>query len=133
MRNKIYLLALSAVVALGACNEKKKDMQNENPFFVEWDTPYGVAPFDQIKNEHYMPAFKKGMEEHNAEIKAIVENQAAPTFENTIEAMEYSGALLDKVSNVFYNLTSSVTSDELQAIQTEVSLLLLRHLQLQFF
>ncbi len=62
----------------------------------EWDTPYGIPPFDKIKIEHYMPAIKAGIAEQEAEIKAIVDNPAAPTFENTVAALELSGNLLSK-------------------------------------
>ncbi len=67
-----------------------------NPFFSEWKTPYGVPPFDEIKNEHYMPAFEKGMEQLQTDINKIAENTEAPTFENTIVAMDNAGALLSK-------------------------------------
>ena len=69
----------------------------ENPFFAEWTTPFGVPPFDRIKPEHYMPAFEKGIEDHNAEIKAITASTDSPTFANTLEVLEKSGALLAKV------------------------------------
>ncbi len=75
-----------------------------NPFFQTWNTPYQVPPFDKIKVEHYLPAFEEGMRMQMAEIDTICQNPATPTFANTIEAMEYSGALLDKVSSVFFNL-----------------------------
>lgn len=100
---------------------------NSNPFFTEWQTPFQSPPFDQIKEEHYMPAFNRGMEEHLKEVEAIANNIEAPTFENTIEAMEKSGKLLDKVSYVFFNLSSANTNDEMKAIQKEVSPLLSKH------
>ncbi|HKL38578.1 MAG TPA: M3 family metallopeptidase [Bacteroidales bacterium] len=93
----------------------------ENPFFSEYQTPFKVPPFDQIQSDHFMPAFEKGMEEHKKEIEAIANNEEAPTFENTVAAMVYSGGLLDKVSYVFYGLRSANTSDELQQIAKEVS------------
>jgi len=98
-----------------------------NPFFETWNTPFGTPPFEKIQLKHYMPAFKKGMENQQQEIQAIANNKEAPTFENTLEAMEESGKLLTKVSNVFFNLTSANTSDELQAISKEVSPLLSKH------
>lgn len=92
-----------------------------NPFFSEYKTPHGTVPFNDIKLEHYMPAFEKGMEEGKKEIDAIVSNPAAPTFENTIVALEKSGQLLSKVGGVFYNLLSAETNDELQALAQELS------------
>jgi len=91
-----------------------------NPFFSDYDTPYGIPPFEKIKNEHYLPAFEKAIKEYQNEIDAIVHNPEAPSFSNTIEALEYSGALLRKVSSVFYNLTSAHTNKELQAIAKQV-------------
>ena len=76
--------------------------QSTNPFYQEWKTPYGTPPFDKIKQDHYLPAFKQGIEEQNKEIAAILNSDEEPTFENTVEALEYSGGLLTKVSNVFF-------------------------------
>lgn len=101
--------------------------QNSNPFFDQWNTPFGTPPFDKIKNEHYLPAYKAGIEEQNKEIEAIVNNSEAPTFENTIEELEYSGSLLTKVSRVFFAMTEAMTNDELQAITKEVSPMLSKH------
>ncbi len=101
--------------------------QNANPFFAEWKTPFGVPPFDKIKNEHYMPAFKKAMEEHNGEIVRIVANGDAPTFENTILALDLGGSLLEKVSVVFYGLNSAHTSNEMQEIARQLSPLTTKH------
>jgi len=95
----------------------------ENPFFnyKNWNTPHGTYPFDAIKTEHYMPAFEEAMRQGLAEIDAIANNPAAPTFANTIEAYEKSGQLLSVVASCFYNLTSAETSDDLQAIELELS------------
>ncbi len=109
---------------MSACtkNETQEPVTtDENPFFVEWDTPFGTAPFEKIKNEHYLPALKKGIEEKKAEIKAIAENTEEPTFENTVVALDNSGPLLRKVSGVFFNMTSAKTSDELMEISKEVT------------
>ncbi len=92
-----------------------------NPFFTEWKTPYGVPPFNEIKNEHFKPAFEKGIEQMQADINAIAENTEAPTFENTIVAMDNAGSLLTKVSGVFFNLTESDNDPEKQAIEEEVT------------
>ena len=87
-----------------------------NPFFNEYDTPFGVPPFNIIENEHFLPAFKEGIKQQESEIAAIVANQEAPTFENTIAAFDISGEVLRKVGGVFYRLLSAETSDELDSI-----------------
>lgn len=99
----------------------------QNPFLTEWNTPFGTPPFNEIKNNHYMPAFIEGMKQHKAEIDAIINNTEAPTFENTLVALDKSGSLLTKVSEVFNNLTSAHTNDSLQAIAKEVSPLITAH------
>ncbi|SNS54455.1 MULTISPECIES: M3 family metallopeptidase [unclassified Azospirillum] len=104
-----------------------KAKMSENPFFQEWKTPFGVPPFDAIKPAHFRPAFEKGMADQLVEIKAITDTKAAPTFANTIDAMEKSGQLLDRVSAVFSNLTSSNTNDELDKIQRDMAPLLAAH------
>ena len=98
-------------------------LASANPFFQykEWKTPHGTYPFNDIRPEHYMPAFEEGIKQGLAEIDAIVNNPAAPTFKNTIEAYEKSGELLSIVAGCFYNLTSAETNDELQAIAMELS------------
>ncbi|WP_282074530.1 M3 family metallopeptidase [Maribacter aquivivus] len=87
-------------------------------------SPFDTAPFSQIKNEHFKPAFLKSIEDARAEIDAITENTDAPTFENTIEALEFSGQQLDRISSVFFNLNSAETNEEIQKIAQEVSPLL---------
>ena len=98
-----------------------------NPFSAEWDTPFGVPAFDKVKLEHYRPAFDEGIELHKKEIAAIIDNQSAPTFGNTIEAMELSGAMLDRVSQVFFAMRSSMTNDEIEAIAKDVAPKLSKH------
>ena len=93
----------------------------ENPFFKPFDRPYGTAPFNEIKLEHFEPAFDKGMEEHKSEIDNIASNSAAPTFANTIEAMEYAGDMLTRVSSVFFNLLSAESNDEMMEISQRLS------------
>lgn len=118
------------LVLFGACQNttEKTEMQtSENPFEQEWDTPFSVPPFNVIKDEHYMPAFKKGMKENLAEIDKIVNNSEAPTFANTVEELERSGKLLTKVQRVFFNLTSSNTNPKMQELQRELSPLLSAH------
>ncbi|RLV60441.1 M3 family peptidase [Parashewanella curva] len=92
-----------------------------NPFFKSYDTIHGIPDFDSIKAEHYLPAFKAGIAQQRAEMQAIIDNPEKPTFANTIEAMEFSGNLVTKVANVFYNLTGADTTPELQKISKQVS------------
>lgn len=95
-----------------------------NPLLQAFDTPFETAPFDKIKLEDYMPAIKAGLEEGRKEIDEIRTNTEAPTFENTIEALEASGELLDRTCEIFFNLTSAETNDEMQALAQEISPLL---------
>ncbi|MDR3184988.1 MAG: M3 family metallopeptidase [Prevotellaceae bacterium] len=94
---------------------------DNNPFFATWETPYGVPPFEEIKNEHFRPAFEKGIAQLQADIQKIADNAEAPTFENTVVAMDNAGALLSKVIGVFFNVLSSDSDAERQAIAQEVS------------
>lgn len=87
-------------------------------------TPFDTAPFSQIKNEHFKPAFEKAMTDARAEIDVIISNSEAPNFENTIENLEFSGQQLDRISSVFFNLNSAETNDEIQKIAQEISPLL---------
>ncbi len=125
MMQKILFFTITALLFLGSCKTKNK--METNPFLVEYNTPYKIAPFEKIKNSHYMPAFIKGMEEQNKNIATIVENKETPSFINTIEALENSDALLVKVSNVFYNLTGSNTNDSIKEIAQEIAPLLSKH------
>ena len=124
MRKLIFISALLLVVA---CQDQSKMDPNINPFFQSWDTAYEVPPFMDIKDEHYMPAYEKGMEENLSEIDVIVNNSEAPTFSNTIEELERTGKLLGKVSRVFSNLASSNTNPQLQELQRELSPMLSAH------
>ena len=99
----------------------------QNPFLQPYQTPHGTAPFDCIRLEHYEPAVMEGMKQQNAEIDAIVQNPEAPTFENTIEAYEASGELLERVSSVFGNLMSAETNDEMQALARKLMPLMTEH------
>lgn len=96
----------------------------QNPLLKSFETPYQSAPFSEIKNEHYLPAFKELIANSEKEIEAISHNPQTPNFENTIEALAYSGEHLDNVSHIFFNLNSAETNDELQQIAQEVSPLL---------
>ena len=96
-------------------------MTQQNPFFSPFETPFQMPPFNLIKNDHFLPAIQQGIIQARIEINEITECLDPPSFENTIEALEGSGTLLDKVSNVLFNLNSAETSDELQKIAQEVS------------
>ncbi|HWV22218.1 MAG TPA: M3 family metallopeptidase [Devosia sp.] len=98
-----------------------------NPFFQDWATPFGVPPFAEIRTEHFKPAFEAALKAHEAEIAAIAGEASAPSFENTIAALERSGAQLDRVDLVFSQLASANTNETLQAIERDVSPLLARH------
>jgi peptidyl-dipeptidase Dcp len=122
----IFLSVITLVFA--ACGKKAGETTTmDNPFFSEFETPFGVPPFDLIKPEHYLPAFERGMADQKLEIETITANPGSPTFANTVEALERSGALLRRVGNVFYNQTSSNTSDELQAIEKAVAPMQSKH------
>ncbi|MCK5738493.1 M3 family metallopeptidase [bacterium] len=120
MRNIIFCLTLLAAVVL-ACTIGR------NPLLEKWETPYGVPPFEKIRDSHFVPAFKTAMAQHQDEIAAIVSAPEAPTFKNTIEALDYSGQLLQRIQLVFFNLNSANTSDKIQKIAQEVSPLFSKH------
>jgi len=115
MKKSIFTMALATTVLAATAAT--------NPFFEykNWKTPHGTYPFNEIHAEHYMPAFEEGMKQGLAEIDAIVNNPAAPTFANTIEAYEASGELFSIVAGCFFNLTSAETNDTLQQISMELS------------
>ncbi|NLZ19652.1 MAG: M3 family metallopeptidase [Bacteroidales bacterium] len=116
------ILSLAAIIlAMTACNTR------ENPFLTEWDTPYGIPPYEQITPSDYVPAVKAGIEQQLAEIDAITANPDAPTFENTIVPLELSGRLLSKVVGVFYNVTETDRTDELAAVEEEIIPLMSEH------
>ncbi len=117
-------MATAAMLLTVGCKDKKN---MDNPFFSKWGTPYEIPDFGRIKTEHYMPAFTEGMARQKAEIDSIVNNPEAPTFENTVLALEYSGQLLNEVSSVFFNLSECENNDEMEAIANEVTPLLSSH------
>lgn len=114
-----------ALLFIAGCQTDTK--KEENPFFSTYETPHEVPPFDQIEVSHFMPAFEKGIEQAEAEIEGIVSNSEAPTFENTVLPLDQSGALLSKVSSVFFPLRSADTNDSIQSIAREVSPMLTQH------
>jgi peptidyl-dipeptidase Dcp len=120
------IIIISGVIMIFACTSQLG--KSENPFYADYDTPFATPPFDDIRIDHYLPAFKEGILQHEAEILNIAENSEEPTFENTLETLEKSGALLRKVSDVFNNMTSANTNEELQKIAKEISPLRTNHL-----
>jgi peptidyl-dipeptidase Dcp len=111
--SKIILLGALAMT-LVACN-------NGNPLLQQPNTPYGVPAFDQVKLEHYMPAFETAIAQKKAEVEAIANNEAEPTFENTIVALDRTGELLDRVEGVFFNVLEADGNDDMNAIAEQVS------------
>lgn len=116
MNKNTLLLILTLMIMFTACKK-----QEVNPFLVEWDTPYEVPPFDKIKVEHFKPAIEEGMIQQLAEIEQIVANPEAPTFENTIAALDYTGSLLRKVIFVYSNYNSALVSPEIEQLALEMS------------
>ena len=121
MKKLVFTLATCCIMC--ACEQKTET----NPFFTEFRTEYGAPDFDKIKIEHYEPAFLKGIEEQNAEIKAIVESRETPGFENTIVALDNSGRTLARVKGVFYALTEADTNDEMSALSEKIAPVLSEH------
>jgi peptidyl-dipeptidase Dcp len=135
---------LTSSLIVSGCSEQKDSAQiqqsaaqqsdaevssavSENPFFENWNTPFGAPPFEQIEVSHFKEAFNTAMTKHLAQIDAIATADSLPTFDNTISEMERSGAELSRVSRVFFNLVSTESSDEMQALQREFSPALTRH------
>lgn len=116
------MLSAGLLFTLFSCQKKEA-----NPLLVEFNTPFNVPPFDQIKPEHFEPAFIEAMKQQKLEIEAILSNNEEPTFENTILELEYSGSLLRKVSSIFYPLNSALISPQMQAISQVVAPLISGH------
>ena len=121
MRTASALAALMTLPALTA------DPAAANPFFAEWKTPFGVPPFAEIQEAHFLPAFKEGMARQKAEVAAIADAKDAPTFANTLVALDQSGQFMDRVGSVFFNLTGAETNPKLQAVNREVMPLMAAH------
>ena len=98
-----------------------------NPFLTQWDTPYGIPDFSKVKEKHYLPAVEEGIRQQQAEIDAIIANGDAPTFENVVGAYERSGAILDRVIGVLFNLSETDGTDNMQAVVEQVLPLLSEH------
>ena len=117
---KRILLITTIIMAAISCN-------NINPFLTEWDTPYGIPDFTQIQEKHYIPAIEMGIRQQQGEIDAIIANAVAPTFENVVEAYERSGAILDRVSMVLFNVSESDATESLQKIVEQALPLISEH------
>ena len=118
---KKILLTIMALIALVSCGS------HQNPFLTEWDTPYGIPPFDQIKTEDFIPAIKAGITQQQKQIDSITANPEAPTFENTIAPYELSGQILSRVVGVLYNITETDRTDELDKVMEEAIPLMSEH------
>ena len=129
MNKKFLNMIALSVITLASCTttHQKEEAVVENPFLSEYTTPFKVPPFDQINNDQYLPAFEAGIKQQRQEIDSIVNNPATPTFENTILPYDKSGAILDRVSNVFFNLQECCSDDEKQAIAQQVLPMLSKH------
>lgn len=121
---KTVMSLLAAGMLFAACN---KQDNADNPLLQKWDTPFETAPFEKIKPEHYLPAFKAAIEQHDKEIQEIVSNKETATFDNTIAALEFSGQLLSRIQGVYFNMLAANTSTELQKAQEEIGPLLAHH------
>jgi peptidyl-dipeptidase Dcp len=124
--NNLSTPALVLCLLLTACTDKPNEADSTtvdtatNPFFMDYGTEFGLPPFDRINDDHFAPAFERAIEEKRAEVQAIANNREEPTFENTVVALEYSGALLHKVANVFFNLARADTNQVLADVEKEV-------------
>lgn len=114
MKKLYYLLIIMTAISTAL-------MADENPFFKPFDTEHGTPPFDKIKIEHFEPAFDEAINQHNQEVDAIIANTEAPTFENTILAIEHSGDMMNRVASVFFNLSSTESNDEMMLISQRLS------------
>lgn len=123
----LWLILVGLILFPGFVSINRDSQEESNPFFAPYGTPFETPPFDRINNEHFLPAIKRGIELHQAEIDAIVNNPKPPTFENTILAFDRSGEFLSRVSIVFGALQSAHSSPELQKIAEEVSPLTTQH------
>ena len=119
---KKTVLAIGAIAMMAACTQTKN-----NPFLEEWNTPYGIPPFEKIQLTDYIPAIKVGIEEQNKELEAILNNQEVPTFENTVAAYELSGETLTRTAAVLFNLQETEGSDEMNKVVEEATAQMTEH------
>jgi peptidyl-dipeptidase Dcp len=105
----LLIIGLSTLI-FGSCRNQP-EVDSTNPFFSEYNTPFNVPPFEKIMAKHYMPAIEKGIAEARKEIEALIKNKQEPTFENTIEQLDKSGDLLNRVSSAFFGQTEANTNE----------------------
>ncbi len=122
---KKLFFAVATTMMMFACTQQTT--QKENPFFSDWTTPEGIPPFETIAASDYLPAFEEGIKQQEAEIEAIISNPEAPTFDNTLAALDASGALLSRVGAIFFNLLGSDRSAELDEVNKQVLPLVSAH------
>ena len=118
---RIFAIAL-AILAMTACTN-----QRTNPFLTEWNTPFGIPPFEQIQDADYLPALQEGIRQHNAEIQAIIDNPDAPDFNNVIAAFDQSGMLLAKVEGVLFNIAETDNTPTLEKVVEEATTMVAVH------
>ncbi|MCF8260011.1 MAG: M3 family metallopeptidase [Melioribacteraceae bacterium] len=119
---RFFMLIFSGALLFSGCSKEV-----ENPLLAKWDTPFQTPPFNLINESHYIPAFKVALQKHKEEIKTIVENEAEPTFENTVVALDNSGELLKRVNKVFSAMNESMSTEKMQEINKEVTPMLSGH------
>jgi peptidyl-dipeptidase Dcp len=124
---KILLCLLVPIMVFCKSNYQQDQKNPDNPFFKEWNTPFQTPPFNDIKLEHFMPAYEEGMKQQKAAVEVIINNVEKPTFKNTIETLEKSGKLLTKVDYVFSSLNDANTNDEMQKIAKAIAPVLSKH------
>ena len=120
-----YIIILSLLIMAISCD--KKGSEGDNPFFAEFETPHGVPPFDKIKIEHYLPAFEEAMKRNNDEIASILNNSDAPTFENTVVALDQSGEMLDRVASIFFAIKGADTNSGIDSVAKIITPKLTEH------
>ncbi len=118
MKRNSLMLAICVVLVLSSCGG---EAPVDNPFFTEWTTPFGVPPWGDIHEEHFLPAFERAIAEARAEVEAIAQNPEPPAFENTVAALDTSGLMMARVSGVFFTLSGAETNDRIQEIAREVA------------
>ena len=123
---KLLLPALTCLL-MGTLSGCQKKAVEENPFFTVWETPFGVPPFDKIKDQHYKPAIEEGIARHEGQIDSIVRNTEMPTFANVIEALENSGELLSNAYTVFSLVKAADATDAMQQIDAEITPMVTSH------
>ncbi|RLD70713.1 MAG: peptidase M3, partial [Bacteroidetes bacterium] len=128
MKKTMYLFAVLLAFGWSCTNNQNNEVvTNDNPLLAEFNGPFGTPPFEQIKAEHYMPAFEEGMKQQKANVQLLLDNTDEPTFENTIEALMHSAELLGQTSAVFFSQNSANTDDGLKKVAQEISPKLAAH------